>query len=211
MGKGRETREHILAVAEASVLAKGFGATSIEEIIAEVGLTKSGFFYHFKDKNELARAMIVRYDGRNREIFDKIFTRAEQLSGGDPLQTLLISLTLFAETMADLPNGHPGCVIASIAYQERLFDREVRRLMAESVTYWVSTFRARISDVAAIYGVVEPKEIERLAQMIYCVIDGSIIVGKVMADPSVLPDQILMVRDYLKMLFQPLQNARRAA
>ena len=47
--KGGETREQILAVAEASVLAKGFAATSIEEIIAEVGLTKSGFFYHFRD------------------------------------------------------------------------------------------------------------------------------------------------------------------
>ena len=54
MGKGQATRERILDIAEASVLVKGFGATSIEEIIAEAGITKSGFFYHFKDKSELA-------------------------------------------------------------------------------------------------------------------------------------------------------------
>ena len=54
MGKGEATRERILEIAEAAVLAKGFGATSIEEVIAEAGLTKSGFFYHFKDKNALA-------------------------------------------------------------------------------------------------------------------------------------------------------------
>ena len=59
--KGEATRERILAVAEASVLAKGFGATSIDEVIAEAGLTKSGFFYHFRDKNELAREMLRRY------------------------------------------------------------------------------------------------------------------------------------------------------
>ena len=47
MRKGQATRERILDVAEASVLAKGFGATSIEELIAEAGITKSGFFYHF--------------------------------------------------------------------------------------------------------------------------------------------------------------------
>ncbi|TIL69490.1 MAG: helix-turn-helix transcriptional regulator, partial [Mesorhizobium sp.] len=58
MRKGAETRERILEIAEASVLAKGFGATSIEEVIAEAGITKSGFFYHFKDKNELARALM---------------------------------------------------------------------------------------------------------------------------------------------------------
>lgn len=39
----------ILEVAEAAVLAKGFAATSIEELIAAVGITKSGFFYHFKE------------------------------------------------------------------------------------------------------------------------------------------------------------------
>ena len=58
--KGDETREQILAVAESSVLAKGFAATSIEEIIAAVGLTKSGFFYHFRDKGELAKGLLLR-------------------------------------------------------------------------------------------------------------------------------------------------------
>ena len=37
------------------MLAKGFAATSIEELIAAAGITKSGFFYHFKDKGELAK------------------------------------------------------------------------------------------------------------------------------------------------------------
>ena len=60
MRKGAETRERIMEIAEASVLAKGFGATSIEEVIAEAGITKSGFFYHFRDKNELAREMMLR-------------------------------------------------------------------------------------------------------------------------------------------------------
>jgi AcrR family transcriptional regulator len=57
--KGSDTREHILDVAEAAVLEKGFAATSIEELIAAVGITKSGFFYHFKDKNELAKALTI--------------------------------------------------------------------------------------------------------------------------------------------------------
>ena len=35
MGKGAATRERIMEIAEASVLAKGFRATSIDEIIAE--------------------------------------------------------------------------------------------------------------------------------------------------------------------------------
>ena len=140
MGKGEATRERILEIAEAAVLAKGFGATSIEEVIAEAGLTKSGFFYHFKDKNALAREMLRRYVETNDRLFDEIFARGHQLSD-DPLQAFLISLKLLAETMADLPSGHPGCLIASICYQERLFDREVRELTAQSVRDWNTRFR----------------------------------------------------------------------
>jgi AcrR family transcriptional regulator len=93
MGKGEATRERILEIAEAAVLTKGFGATSIEEVIAEAGLTKSGFFYHFKDKNALAREMVRRYVATNDRLFDEIFARGNQLSD-DPLQAFLISLKL---------------------------------------------------------------------------------------------------------------------
>ena len=42
--KGSDTKERILDVAEAAVLEKGFAATSIEELVAAVDITKSGFF-----------------------------------------------------------------------------------------------------------------------------------------------------------------------
>ena len=82
--KGEATRERILAIAEASVLAKGFGATSIDEVIAEAGLTKSGFFYHFRDKNELAREMLRRYVVSDEAVFDTAFNRGRELAD-DPL------------------------------------------------------------------------------------------------------------------------------
>jgi TetR/AcrR family transcriptional regulator, transcriptional repressor for nem operon len=92
LSKGEATRERILEIAEAAVLAKGFDATSIEEVIAEAGLTKSGFFYHFKDKNALAREMLRRYVATNDRLFDDIFARGRELSD-DPLQAFLISLS----------------------------------------------------------------------------------------------------------------------
>jgi AcrR family transcriptional regulator len=61
-----DTRERLLESAEAAVLAKGFAVTSIEELIAVVGITKNGFFYHFKDKGELARALSGARQGAAR-------------------------------------------------------------------------------------------------------------------------------------------------
>jgi AcrR family transcriptional regulator len=76
MPKGRATRERLLSIAERAVLAKGFTATSIDEIIAEAGITKSGFFYHFRDKNELALALIERYLVDDEAKLDALFARA---------------------------------------------------------------------------------------------------------------------------------------
>lgn len=206
MSKGVATRERILAIAEAGVLAKGFGATSIEEVIFEAGITKSGFFYHFRDKNELAREMLKRYVASNDQLFDDIFARGRELAD-DPLQAFLISLKLLAEVMEDLPNGHPGCLIASICYQERLFDREVRELTAQSVRSWNARFRSIFGEIAAVHPPREPVDLDDLADMLSCVVDGGIIMSKTLGDPSRLTRQVLAFRSFVKLLFSGAQRA----
>ncbi len=74
-------RERLLDAAEAAVLAKGFAATSIDELLAETGVSKSGFFYHFKDKGALAKAILERYLERDRELLDQMFSRRSRRDG----------------------------------------------------------------------------------------------------------------------------------
>ncbi|BCH33617.1 hypothetical protein MesoLjLc_55470 [Mesorhizobium sp. L-8-10] len=200
MGKGDDTRDRLLAIAEASVLAKGFGATSIEEIISEAGITKSGFFYHFHDKNELARAMVKRYVETNDRLFDEIFGRARELSD-DPLQAFLIGLKLLAETMSDIENGHPGCIIASVCYQERLFDRGVHDLTARSVRAWNARFRAYLEQIATVHPLREAVDMDDIADMLSCVVDGGIIMSRTLGDKRRVERQILAFRSFVKMLF----------
>lgn len=202
MARGASTRERILEIAEASVLAKGFAATSIEEVIAEAGITKSGFFYHFRDKNELAREMLRRYVAADARILDEIFCRAAELSD-DPLQSFLISLKLIAEMMSNLPGCHPGCLVASICYQERLFDREVIELNRRAVANVNARFREKLELVAAAYPTREPVDLDTVAEMFSCVVDGGIIMAKVLDDPARLARQVLAYRSFVKTLFSP--------
>lgn len=202
MRKGEATRERILEIAEAAVLAKGFGATSIEELIAEAGITKSGFFYHFRDKNELARDLLRRYVDADNRIFDEVFGRAAELSD-DPLQSFLIGLKMLAEILSDLPGGHPGCLVASICYQERLFDREVVEMNRSSVEGWNARFFGYLKAISAVYPPREPVELEVIAEMLSCVVDGGIIMSKVLNDPDRLAKQVLAYRAFIKMQFSP--------
>lgn len=202
MGKGQATRERILDITETAVLAKGFGATSIEEVIAEAGLTKSGFFYHFHDKNELARALLERYLVRDDAILDDVFARGRELAG-DPLHGFLAGLKLLAETMADLPGGHPGCLVATYCYQERLFDRKVRDLNRRIVLHWRRRFRRIIDEIAEHHEPREPVDFDALADMVSSTVEGGLVLSRATGDSDILPRQILLLRSYIKLLFAP--------
>lgn len=198
--KGSETRERILAVAEAAVLDKGFAGTSIEELIAAVGITKSGFFYHFKDKNALAKAMLVRYVETEDALFDGLFARADELNE-DPLHGFLVGLKMMAELMADLPNGHPGCLVAAYCYQDRLFDREVKALSAQAVLNWRRRFRQRLDTIAERYPPRIDVDLDDLADMLSAVADGGIILSKTLNDTQALARQMMLYRDFIRAVF----------
>lgn len=205
MRKGQLTRQRLLDIAETGVLAKGFGATSIDEIIAEAEITKSGFFYHFKDKNELALALLQRYAETEGEIIDSIFDRANELDD-DPLHSFLIGLKLLAEMMDDLPNGHPGCMVATICFSERLFDRNVIELNRRVMLDWRKRFRSIFEDIAVLYPPRDDVDIDALADMISGVIDGGIILSKALGEPQALGKQVMLFRSYIALLFTPTNH-----
>jgi TetR/AcrR family transcriptional repressor of nem operon len=201
-GRGSQTRRRILEIAQEAILAKGFDATSIDEIVAGAEITRSGFFYHFRDKNELARALLEDNIEVDRGLLSGVFARAHELSD-DPLHALLIGLKLFAEILADLPNGHPGCIVTTVCYQQRLFDAEVCELNRQAVLNWRALFLAELEAVAERYPPREPVDLVALADMISTAVEGGIVLSKALGDPAVLPKQVLLQRNHLKLLFAP--------
>ncbi len=198
--RGSDTRERLLELAEAAVLDKGFAATSIDELIAEVGITKSGFFYHFKDKGELAAALLQRYLDREEALLDDLFGRADELNE-DPLHGFLVALKMFAEVMADLPERHPGCLVAAFCYQEQLFNTDVRELNAAGVLRWRRRFRERLERIAERYPPRIDVDLDVLADMVSVLVDGGIIISRVVRDKDVLPKQVLQFREFIRAAF----------
>lgn len=198
--KGEQTREHILAVAEGIILQRGYSGTSIEEIIREAGITKGGFFYHFDGKNDLAKHLMLRYLDNDNTFFAGLTDRARALSE-DPLQQLLIFLKLMAEAMSDLPGAHPGCLVASFTYEARQFDDEVNRLNAQGVLAWRQIFLEQFERVLEKYPMKIERPLEELADMLNSIIEGGILISKVLDDRHILPNQILHYRSYIRLLF----------
>ena len=198
--RGAATRERILELAESAVLEKGFAATSIEELIVAAGITKSGFFYHFKDKSELATALMQRYIAHNDSVMADIFKRADELND-DPLHGFLVALKLFAEMVADLPGTHPGCLVASFCYQDRLFSQDVRELAFDGVSNWRRFFLERLTLIDRRYPRKIDVDLGALADMANTLVDGGIILSRIMRDKNILPQQIMLYRDFVRTVF----------
>jgi len=205
MRKGENTRSRIMDIAEASILAKGFTATSIDELIAEAGITKSGFFYHFPDKRALALELLKRYIAREDALFDDLFARARELND-DPLHGFLIALKLLSELLDDLPNGHPGCLIATYCYNDNLFDGEVRALSAEAAENWRRRFRTALDEIVAVYPPRDNVDLDMLADMVNSTVEGGIIMAKTLGEPQLVAQQVLLFRSYVKLLFEPVRQ-----
>ncbi len=195
-----DTRDRILDAAESAILEKGFGATSIDELIAAVGITKSGFFYHFKGKGALAVALLERYLEREQILLDQVFGRADELHD-DPLHAFLIGLKMLAEMLEDLPGGNPGSLMAAYCYQEQLYNREVRALHQSAVLAWRKRFAERIARIAERYPPRQAVAPEDLADMLCALVDGGMIIGKTLQDDALLPRQLLLYRDLIRDLF----------
>lgn len=200
MTKGEKTRAKIMDIAYEAIVQKGFGATSIDELVAQAGITKSGFFYHFKDKNDLARQLFDRFLDEDLEIFDTLEARARSLSD-DPLQSFLIFLNLYAQLMDDMDDLHPGCMVAAVTYQERLFDDAVRQMNADFLNGMRVRFKQWIDEITDKYEPREPVDGNDLADQLTAIVEGSIILSKAMRDKALMGRQTRLFRQYVKLLF----------
>jgi len=203
--KGERTRERILDVAQGIVLSKGFSGTSIDEIIAAAEITKGGFFYHFRGKADLARELMRRYLEQDDVFFKDLSARAHDLVD-DPLQRLLVFLKLLANAMGDLPETHPGCLIASFTYESQQFDPEVRQLAADGVAGWRRLFVELLEPVAARYPMKEEVALEVLADHLSAIFEGGILLSRTMDDSSILVSQLLQFRQHIRLLFGDLDR-----
>ena len=198
--KGERTRERLMDIAYESIVQKGFAATSIEELVEAAGITKSGFFYHFKDKNDLARQLFDRFLTEDEGIISTLEARARELSD-DPLQSFLIFLNLYAQMMDDMETLHPGCMVATVTYQERLFDADVKQMNVDYLIRMRERFTRWLSEIAA----VNPPRIEvdfaDLADNLTGIVEGAIILSKALGDEGLMGRQMRLYRNHIKLLF----------
>ncbi len=68
---GEKHRAELLDTAKKIFLEKGFNAATVNDILMAVGLSKGGFYHHFKSKDDVLDALRVQYTKRFLKIVEE--------------------------------------------------------------------------------------------------------------------------------------------
>jgi AcrR family transcriptional regulator len=148
--KGQASRASILLTAAKLATTKGLVGLSIGDLAAEVGMSKSGLYAHFKSKEELELATI--------EVAATIFDRevlqpaARAPAGMERLGALVEAFLSHLERRV-FPGG---CFFAAVASELDTRPGPARDRVVEMLDRWQSLFRHCILDAQA-SGEIDPR------------------------------------------------------
>ena len=142
--KGQTSRETILLAATKLATIKGLSSLSLGDLAAEVGMSKSGLYAHFKDKEELELAMIETA----AVIFDReVLQPAMNAHGGTERLRVVVDAYLSHLERKVFPGG---CFFAAVAAELDTRPGLARDRVFKVIDGWLSLLRQCILEAQEI-------------------------------------------------------------
>lgn len=109
--KGEQTRLKIVRAAADLAHRRGFRSTGIQEILALAGVPKGSFYFYFRSKQEVGRAVVRYRRDFLLEALRRIFT------GDAPLETQIRDWFAFMVSTQKMFGGCLGCPLGNLAQE----------------------------------------------------------------------------------------------
>ena len=192
-----ESKTRILNAALKIIRQKGYGATRIEDVCEEAGLTKGSFFHHFKTKEELAIAAADYWS----EITSALFASASFHAPADPLDRVLAYVD-FRKAMlrGELPEF--TCLVGTMTQEVYETHPAIRDACNASISGHAGTLVPDIEAAMKRYGVRGDWTAESLALFTQGAIQGAFILAKAKNGAGPALDALDHLRRYIELLFK---------
>ena len=191
------TKTKILDSALHVIRSKGYSATTVDDICASSGVTKGGFFYHFKGKEELAIAAAGHFGA----MADGLFANATYQNIKDPLFRLLGYVDFrIALLKGSLPQY--TCLLGTMVQEVYGTHPAIRDACDQCITHHAAEVAKDIALAKKYYAPDAMWSAESLGLYTQAVIQGSFILAKAKGGPQVAADCLQHLRHYLELLFE---------
>ena len=139
----QETRERIVRSARRLFSRKGFAEVTIDEIMAEAGLTRGGFYRHFTTKEALYSEALLQFTCRNPpEAWQR--KHVNPCAEGPALARMIMDAYLSQEHFQDIDGSCPTLGLPSDVSRSGMeVKRAFRRVLDDMLSVFVANLNGR--------------------------------------------------------------------
>jgi len=191
-----DARSRLLDAARDVIRARGFAATSIDEICRAAGVTKGAFFHHFASKEALGVAVAAHWS----ETTSTLFATAAYHDHADPLDRLLAYVD-FRRAIVDGDLAEFTCLVGTMTQEVYGSHPAIRDACAASIFGHAATLEPDIAAAMAARGIAADWTAASLARHTQAVLQGAFVLAKASDEPAAARESIDHLRRYLGLLF----------
>ena len=189
-------RAKLLEAARDIVRAKGFNATSVEELCAAADVTKGAFFHYFASKEALGVAAANHWSATTSELF----AAAPYHAHADPLDRVLA----YVDFRGQLLGGEIAeftCLVGTMVQETYNTSDAIRAACDASISGHAATLEADI-EAATAQHTVTGTTAASLALYTQTVLQGAFILAKAKGSADVAHESVAHLKRYFEMLFK---------
>lgn len=193
-----DARTRLLEAARDIIRARGFAATTVDDLCRFAGVTKGAFFHHFESKEALGVAAAAYW----AETTAAFFAAAPYHRHADPLDRL-IGYVEFRKAIIEGDPAEFTCLVGTMTQEVFGTHPAIRDACAASIFGHAATLEPDIEAAMRERGMSPGWTAKSLAIHTQAVLQGAFILAKATGDRAVARDSVDHLKRYIEMLFNP--------
>ena len=192
-----DARTRLLEAARDVIRARGYAATTVDDLCRAAGVTKGAFFHHFESKEALGVAAAEHWT----QTTSALFAAAPYHAHSDPLDRVLAYVAFRREIIAGDIAGFT-CLAGTLTQEVYGSSPAIRDACAASILGHAATLEPDIAAAMAARGIRAEWSAAGLARHIQAVLQGAFILAKATGDAAVARETVDHLRRYIELLFK---------
>lgn len=189
----KSTRERLIDTARAMFADRGYGSTSVADLLRQASANSGSLYHHFPTKQDVLLAVLERYrDGIGPMLLETAWAGVT-----DPIDRIFALLAVYRTLLIESDCAY-GCPIGSIALELHEPDPPVRRLLAENFDAWTGAVLACLEQADSQIAVEVDRS--RLARFVLSVMEGAVMQARTQRSIEAFDDSIAVLGDYFDRL-----------
>jgi TetR/AcrR family transcriptional regulator, transcriptional repressor for nem operon len=190
---GSDTRDRLVLAAMRLFWEKGYGSTSIADVLQAANVNSGSLYHFFPGKQDLLLAVLALYQ---KGIFPMLLDPAWK-GVDDPIERIFALLARYRQSIVDTDCTY-GCPIGSLALEIHEPDPPVREALAVNFNGWTDA----IAECLRAAGPRLPKKCNRheLAEFVLTTMEGAVMQARTHRDVAHFDRSVRQLRKYFDLL-----------